>query len=108
MKTAYLCETCGLPFDDDGECRSHELEHDKRLTKICFVCGMKHEHIPIYPAKFGRMGYGSEMDGSDISFGVCDSCLHAWVQCFVMKDDILYSGSNYDESDLVNAYQGSD
>jgi len=42
----------------------------------------------------GRMGYGSSMDGSDIEFEICDSCLKAFIMSFENPDSVTCSGSN--------------
>lgn len=42
----------------------------------------------------GRMGYGSNLDGCDANFKLCDKCLCEFVQTFVHKENIYNSGSN--------------
>jgi hypothetical protein len=70
-------------------------------------CADDFEYIYIFeagwhPIDLGRMEYGSCMDGSDIKFEICDSCLYEWITSFKNPDLVLNTGANYYGGDYVS------
>lgn len=107
MDIKYICEVCNSKFNSREECLKHEEEcYGRVINFTCDKCGKNIQWIDNDNAEaliksnishyvyLGRMGYGSKLDGSDISFYICDECLYDLIQTFKNKDKIICSGSN--------------
>lgn len=118
LKTKYFCETCGEEFNTEKGCIRHEKECDPIEYHTCTKCGESkswtkrndgqgHYIEGWHKIYLGRQGYGSNLDGSDVNFELCDQCLCEYIETFIHKEDIYNSGSNsyYDPDDCFDDYQ---
>lgn len=98
-----------MRFPSSSECEEHEVSCSTIETRWCYKCGKYEEwdskdelafmhderwhHIDL-----GRPGYGSSLDGCEVNFMICDDCLYAFVDSFVIEgqEKIHNSGSNAD------------
>ncbi len=99
------CEKCGRDdFKDICKCIQHEKKCCKENTFTCHKCGKIIKWKKDDPNAFiienqcheinlGMLGYGSELDNVNISFGLCDSCLVNFINSFKLKlkNDVLNS-----------------
>lgn len=74
----FVCDKCGkiLQWDDDDFIKAEQIINQCHNVNL------------------GRMGYGSLLDGSVVNFNICDDCLYEFIQSFVNRDKIIYSGAN--------------
>lgn len=108
MKIVYACDNCGESFDLEEDCVEHEIGCKTFFHKECFKCG-KTEEIEAkddyetehllegwHLLDLGRQGYGSNLDGCDVDFELCDECLIMFVKSFPIEyqEKIFNSGSN--------------
>jgi len=124
LRKMYICEKCGKNFCGEDECTNYEKACAKEYTFTCFKCGkiIKWNSDDIdssiienqcHIIDLGRGGYGSKLDGCDISFGLCDVCLSTFVESFKLRENIYNSGSNvnynfYLEEDQLNEEENKD
>ena len=101
----YVCEKCGEQFLTSKYCSLHEESCKTLNTFICDKCGkviqwydsdINAEEIKnqCHYINLGRMGYGSDLDGCDVNFRLCDEYLVEFVDTFEFKDKIYKSGCN--------------
>jgi hypothetical protein len=108
MRIIHYCEYCNREFNDLEQCIKHEENCNPIVTMTCYKCGKQdswgkrddphsHHSESWHQIRLGRMGYGSNLDGSDINFTLCDKCLCNLVDSFTEwgKESVHNSGSNY-------------
>lgn len=73
----FVCQKCGI----------HTVWHG---------CDFNASHVQnqCHTLQSGRAGYGSKLDGCEITIMVCDECLVEWISTFKLKNEIYNSGSN--------------
>ncbi len=99
----YVCENCGAIFGNESECLDHENDCNKTNKYFCYCCGRKDEltRHDIFKLEvwhniyLGRLGFGSNFDGLDVDFWVCDDCLYNWVDGFIHKERIYDNEYEY-------------
>ena len=109
----FLCEQCEQTFNSLEECQQHEANCNTMETFVCDKCGRKFKwaknSVDTYLANnqchyinLGRMGYGSNLDGCDVNFCLCDECLTSFIDSFIHKNKIYFSGANkrYEENEM--------
>lgn len=89
---------------------SHTIQQINKINKsggskleTCYQCGEKHDYLHLID--LGHVGYGSMLDGCQVSIPICDECLYNFVMGLKLKDRVLNSGSNYGYDELQKAYQ---
>jgi hypothetical protein len=101
----YACEKCESLFDYEEECIEHKETCGTPNINKCDKCGSEEDVTNDeygwksegwYYIDLGRPGYGSGFDGCDVSFLICDNCLHDFVNSFTLEgqEKIHNSGSN--------------
>ncbi len=101
----YVCEKCEKEFNLPIGCLEHEEHCNTLHTFICDKCGkvmqwydsdINAEEIKnqCHYINLGRLGYGSDLDGCDVNFNLCDECLCQFINTFINKNKIIYSGTN--------------
>ncbi len=114
MKTLYVCEKCGKTFDTLEEYNQHEVNCNIVNIFTCDKCGKTIQWKQNDPHAFalqnkchninlGILGYGSKLDGSNVNFNLCDDCLVSFIDTFIHKDKIYYSGvfCYYDKAQML-------
>ncbi len=118
MEKHFVCRRCGEYFDEFMDCVNHEKNCGNVSTFKCYKCGKEISWnnndvgaIAIenrcHYINLGRMGYGSELDGCDIEFQLCDDCLVEFINTLKLKDNIYNSGSNYYEESPLSGYKNN-
>jgi len=80
-----VCEKCGESFEDEKTCLEHEINCEG-VKHRCKMCG-KQESLNKQDVHYftrenmwhkvdlGEMGYGSILEGEEVKFEICDTCL---------------------------------
>lgn len=91
------------------EFRDQEYEKEKNLTNFqCYKCGKEtqynqdsDDYVDIikkqscWTVDLGYAGYGSELDGCDVKFNLCDKCLNEFIGTFLYKNRVYNTGANF-------------
>ena len=104
--TTYECERCNKEFHSESQCQSHEQSCGVTEKFQCSKCGKAIEYFKdercdfraneCWSINLGRAGYGSGLDGCDVSFDLCDDCLIELVHSFTIegREAVENSGCN--------------
>jgi hypothetical protein len=116
-----VCGNCGRDnFNCIEECLDHEKVCGKTNTFICSKCGKvvmwkntdidaQNKMKKCHYINLGRMDYSNgKLDGCDVNFYLCNSCLIGIIDTFEFKDDIYNSGSNFYDTELRAAFDKID
>lgn len=106
MISKWICEICDEEFNNENDCIEHEKTCDPLEFHSCIKCGKHeswtrnndgqgHKKEGWHDIYLGRMGRGSNLDGCDVNFELCDKCLYEFIETFKWKEHIYNSGSNY-------------
>lgn len=94
IERVYRCGDCGEIFSTLGECVCHADIHVDDNVFVCDKCGKEYKFKPthighdypdtniLHSFNNGIAGYGSKLDGTKISFNICDDCLVELLKTF--------------------------